>query len=1041
MKPWRAGLLVLLLLPAMTTLSAEIVFEEHFARGAGSFQSEGRVIGVMGEILMLGGAEQTAITSSPISTRGYQNLVLKLDHATSGLDEGELAEVALSVNNGPYTRLETVTATGSGSVDVALDTTAENKDSIRVRFRLEASSLMERYAIGSVVLEADENGDSNEATDPTNPTGPTDPPASDVSDEIPAAGDFVTFESGHVRPLALNSDGSRLFAVNTPDNRIEIFDTSGSSPQLIESVRVGLEPVAVALRDDAELWVVNHLSDSVSIIDISVTPALVKQTLLVGDEPRDVVFGGANDQWAFITAAHRGQNVPFDPQLTTAGVGRADVWVFNALSPGNTLTGTPATILNMFGDTLRALARNADGSRLYAAVFNSGNRTTVLTDDRGQGGIDKAPPYENAAGEEQPETGLIVQYNGRNWVDNGDPVSGVAPKIWDDRVNLTLPDYDVFEIDASGSIPRVINRVSGVGTTLFNMAVNPQNGQVYVSNQEARNVVRFEGPGNNATTVNGHFVESRITVLQNGVARPRHLNKHIDYSRDLGTSSEKSRALAIPLEMAISPDGGKLYLAAMGSGKLARFDTNALAADSFTPSEDNQVTLSGGGPTGVVLDSARNRAYVATRFDNGISVVSTANPMTETAHIRMFNPEPAAVKNGRRFMYDANYTSSRGDSSCAGCHVFGDMDHLSWDLGNPDEEVVANRNVYNTNIPRIGRNDNFHPMKGPMTTQSLRGMKGAGPLHWRGDRSGSNASRGETLEEQAFEEFNVSFVDLLNRQEPLTEQEMDLFARYALQLTYPPNPIANLDNSLSNRMRNAYDVYNNDVNDTLTTCNGCHAIDPARGRFGTDGTMAIEGGGVEEDMKIPHLQNMYQKVGMFARNTQVRGFSNLGDQIRGFGYDNSGSAGSISNFLGEDVFDLTMQERAMLEELSLSAPAKLNPVVGQQVTVTPANRSRTDVRNRLELLVARALVTSPRPECELVAATVIDGHAVGWVMNREQGFVPSDRNLDAAALNTLLDRALKASRSATFTCVPPGNGTRIGIDRDLDGETDFSDSN
>ena len=33
---------------------------------------------------------------------------------------------------------------------------------------------------------------------------------------------------------------------------------------------------------------------------------------------------------AFITTAHRGQNSPIDPQLTTPGVGRADVWVFDA---------------------------------------------------------------------------------------------------------------------------------------------------------------------------------------------------------------------------------------------------------------------------------------------------------------------------------------------------------------------------------------------------------------------------------------------------------------------------------------------------------------------------------------------------------------------------------------------------------------------------------------------------------------------------------------------------------------------------------------
>ena len=61
-----------------------------------------------------------------------------------------------------------------------------------------------------------------------------------------------------------------------------------------------------------------------------------------------------------------------------------------------------------------------------------------------------------------------------------------------DRVRFTLPDYDVFEIDAMAPEPVTRRRFSGVGTTLFNMSVNPVSGVVYVTNQEARNLVRFE---------------------------------------------------------------------------------------------------------------------------------------------------------------------------------------------------------------------------------------------------------------------------------------------------------------------------------------------------------------------------------------------------------------------------------------------------------------------------------------------------------------------------------------------------------------------
>ncbi|HWK50581.1 MAG TPA: hypothetical protein VNR40_11880, partial [Steroidobacter sp.] len=123
---------------------------------------------------------------------------------------------------------------------------------------------------------------------------------------VQAAPSFVAFESGHVRPLALSSDGSKLFAVNTPNNTLVIYNVTPLGIFKDAEVSVGLEPVAVAIRSSTEVWVVNHLSDSVSVVTLSGTPR-VTRTLLVGDEPRDIVFAGTSNR-AFITTAHRGQH-------------------------------------------------------------------------------------------------------------------------------------------------------------------------------------------------------------------------------------------------------------------------------------------------------------------------------------------------------------------------------------------------------------------------------------------------------------------------------------------------------------------------------------------------------------------------------------------------------------------------------------------------------------------------------------------------------------------------------------------------------------
>ncbi len=317
---------------------------------------------------------------------------------------------------------------------------------------------------------------------------------------------FYAFESGHVRPLALSPDGSRLYAVNTPDNRLEVFAVSPDGLIHLEAVPVGMEPVAVAAPHANYVWVVNHLSDSVSIVDVSRSPFRVVRTLLVGDEPNDIVFAGTDRQRAFITTAHRGQNSPHPRgHYNQPGMGRADAYVFGADRAQTVSDAAPDAVLPLFGDKPRALAVSPDGRQVYAAIFHSGNQTTTVSEGVVcNGGAQAAPcnvggvvypgglPAPNTNHEERrgPETGLIVKYNGSQWTDE-------LGRDWSNAVRFDLPDLDVFTVDANTL--ETVASMSGVGTILFNMAVNPQTGALYVSNTEARNEVRFEGPGIHAS--------------------------------------------------------------------------------------------------------------------------------------------------------------------------------------------------------------------------------------------------------------------------------------------------------------------------------------------------------------------------------------------------------------------------------------------------------------------------------------------------------------------------------------------------------------
>src|ERR1041384_3243737 len=55
------------------------------------------------------------------------------------------------------------------------------------------------------------------------PTGATGVTGGDRAATTSTSSSFALFESGQVRPLALSQNKQHLFAVKTPDNRLEVF--------------------------------------------------------------------------------------------------------------------------------------------------------------------------------------------------------------------------------------------------------------------------------------------------------------------------------------------------------------------------------------------------------------------------------------------------------------------------------------------------------------------------------------------------------------------------------------------------------------------------------------------------------------------------------------------------------------------------------------------------------------------------------------------------------------------------------------------------
>jgi YVTN family beta-propeller protein len=790
---------------------------------------------------------------------------------------------------------------------------------------------------------------------------------------------FKNFEGPQVHPLAMTPDGTRLLAVNTPNATLSVFQLVSGSPVLTAEIPVGMEPVSVAVRANGrEAWVANWLSDSVSIVDLAT--GNVTRTMDVGDEPTDVLFAGSTREMAFVCVS--GGNSLFSGATITT-LDRGQVKVFDPTNPA----ATPQSV-EIFGKQPRSLARNADGSRVYVSVFESGNQTTIVSqaDVAAGGGMPPANPAPAPGLPAPPATGLIVKWNGSQWLDE-------IGRAWNSVIPYTLADNDLAVLDASGAnFPTSVSaNVKSLGTHIGNMTFDPVAQRLYVANLDDINQVRFE------PNVGGRFQSSRVSVLNAaGGATPSllstsDLNAHVDFSNAAGTDAERALSLAMPADIKRAADG-TVYVAATSSAKVGVLDSSGAVQGRINV---------GNGPTGLAVDDARNLLYVLNSFDQTVSVVDT-NTKSQVAQVAVgFNPEPAAVRNGRRFLYDAADFSSHGTVSCASCHLNGHRDGQAWDLGNP----LGSVDTVNT----VTGPAQDHPMKGPMTTQSLRGIIGNEPLHWRGDRAG-------------LENFNPAFVSLLGSPRQLTDQEFAAFKAFVQTLTYPPNP-----NEPSNRPPANQSFFNNEPLDRgVVTCSSCHVVDNFRD--GSNNTIIPKDLLQEtQGFKVPQFRGAYQKVGMD---------KTAGEKLAGFGFAHDGTFDTLFNFQKAPQFDFKSAGdpgtadswRRSMELMILQLDTGTPPAVGLMVTVDATNKSAFNVTNRVNLLAQQAAAGN----CDLVVRGIYGGSPRGFLRLADGTFQPDTLSEAPVSLQTLL-AAAGTGAELTFLGVPAGEGRLFALDRDGNG--------
>ena len=864
---------------------------------------------------------------------------------------------------------------------------------------------------------------------------------------------YVNWENHPIHALDSSPDKTRLAVAHTADNRVQLFDISQGFPVKLGHVKVGLDPVSVRFRTNDELWVVNHISDSITVIDFASRRVIT--TLQTHDEPFDVVF--ANDQ-AFVSCSQVNQ-----------------VLIFNLLS----LNDQPQ-VIDVVAEDPRAMAVNQEGTKVYVASFESGNKTTVLA-----GGIDEqngtlgfpgnpvnreSSPYSgvnpppndgndffpafNNNLPEPPKVSMIVrqQEDGRWLDDNGEDwthlISGEQANQSGRLVGWKLLDHDITVIDTQTHEVSYIGGLMNIGMALsFNAAQH----EVSLVGTDAINEVRYE------PNLNGIFVRAKIaTVKENNTGAPFvvDLNPHLDYVSSTISQSERNKSIGNPRGIVWSQDGTRGYVSGMGSNNVIIIDNELQRVGRIEVGE---------GATGLVLDENLNRLYVWNHFEVSLSTIDLGtNEVVQNT--QLFNPLPDAIKAGRKFLYSSHETSGLGQAACASCHVDARMDKLAWDLGDPSGEMKTFNQNCQTSLFANALSDceNYHPMKGPMMTQTFQDIIGHEPFHWRGDRNG-------------IEEFNGAFQSINGDDEQLSAAEMAQFKSMLATITFPPNPFRNSDNSLPEEIilkdhytsgrfadaglplgtgnpQNGLQLFNSRLLDSVFQCGSCHTIPTGMAvngslKLGTInasvggeimpldefsnnhlGIVSVDGS-TQKSIKTPQLRNLYEKVGFEMSRPE---------SLSGFGFLHDGAIDSVARFISAPTFSVRSdQEVADVVALMMAfsgselengnIPLGNTPDlskdthagVGKQITITQATQVNSDIDDLV------AIASSGK--VDLVVYEKQNNYL--YDTDNSTFITDTDNQITSVGLMALADIA----NPITFTLVPKGLGQRLAFDRDGDG--------
>ena len=574
----------------------------------------------------------------------------------------------------------------------------------------------------------------------------------------------MNFESPHSNPIVHISTQNLVYVVNTPASTVDVIDMDTN--EITVRIHVGVDPVGIAVKPDGtEVWVTNHVSDSISVIDSNPDSATRHQVLHtiqalhptrkypILDEPVGIVF--ANDEWAY--AALSSSNRIVKISVKTRGIRQY----------------LPVTAQDPRAITVR-------DDRLYVIPFESNNQTQI-----------------SGCHPENLDTDPLCTFDAMEHVVqamDGSNQSTSAGYVADIVRDSRIPDRDlyIFNTQAASNIKNLppIEIVDTLGTLLYGIAVDSDH-RVFVAQTEARNDANgkagTEGHGL-AEMENRAFLNqiTRVDCGGNQCGEP----VFFDLEPLPPDDPAENMALATPFGIQISKDDSILVVTAAASNRVFTMDPNS--------GEILGRVDVGAIPRGLTLISdeagAPSEAWVYNALANTVSRVDLVNPAEPivSATIELEDPTDPSLKLGRIMFNDAKASSS-GTFACASCHPDGHTDQLLWVLDTP---------ICSKDCDQIQ----------PRLVQDIRGLRGSAPYHWDGipgDPFGgvNTASHDVLLEpncdieneesctlqlidgslETTMCDLDDCEVNEEGKAGKLSKDERDAMSKYLLSVPYPPS--------------------------------------------------------------------------------------------------------------------------------------------------------------------------------------------------------------------------------------------------------------